>query len=207
MSVMDFVVSPPGCGWSVTDFWGGTPMRPGYVVSMRWMVIYGYGMPGGALNLNYTNYPDHGQHEDPPLSGKNPHGRSSNRTRDHMTTRPRGWSHIFFSNNCRRHVTKNCNLMTFWISLLQVKLPHHSQNFKLLYTFWQIWSFHRLTLKGLQTNVFKAIKLFSRSNPVYTRPTNTNILNFIFCWPCIIMYHNNVTSLIHFHFHKHFIVF
>jgi hypothetical protein len=22
MSVMDFVVSPPGCGWSVTDFWG-----------------------------------------------------------------------------------------------------------------------------------------------------------------------------------------
>jgi hypothetical protein len=22
MSLMDFVVSPPGCGWSVTDFWG-----------------------------------------------------------------------------------------------------------------------------------------------------------------------------------------
>jgi hypothetical protein len=21
MSLMDFVVSPPGCGWSVTDFW------------------------------------------------------------------------------------------------------------------------------------------------------------------------------------------
>jgi hypothetical protein len=27
-----------------------------------------------------------------------------------------------------------------------------------------------------------------------------------FCWPCIIMYHNNVTNLIHFHFHNHFIV-
>jgi hypothetical protein len=27
---------------------------------MRWMVIYEYGVPGGALNLNSTNYPDHG---------------------------------------------------------------------------------------------------------------------------------------------------
>jgi hypothetical protein len=28
----------------------------------------------------------------------------------------------------------------------------------------------------------------------------------IFCWPCIIMYHNSLTNLIHFHFRKHFIV-
>jgi hypothetical protein len=33
----------------------GTIMRRGYVVRMRWVVIYGYGVPGGALNLNYTN--------------------------------------------------------------------------------------------------------------------------------------------------------
>jgi hypothetical protein len=26
-------------------------MRRGYVVLMRWMVIYGYGVLGGALNL------------------------------------------------------------------------------------------------------------------------------------------------------------
>jgi hypothetical protein len=25
---------------------------------MRWMVIYEYEVPGGALNLNSTNYPD-----------------------------------------------------------------------------------------------------------------------------------------------------
>jgi hypothetical protein len=31
-------------------------MRHGYVVPMRWMVIYEYGVPGGALNLNSTNY-------------------------------------------------------------------------------------------------------------------------------------------------------
>jgi hypothetical protein len=37
---------------------------------MRWMVIYEYGVPGGALNLNSTNYPDH--------------GRAGNRTRDLM---------------------------------------------------------------------------------------------------------------------------
>jgi hypothetical protein len=39
---------------------------------MRWMVIYEYGVPGGALNLNSTNYPDYGHHGDPPLSGKIP---------------------------------------------------------------------------------------------------------------------------------------
>jgi hypothetical protein len=39
-------------------------------------VIYGYGVPGGTLNLSYTNYPDHGHHGDPPLAGKNPHGRA-----------------------------------------------------------------------------------------------------------------------------------
>jgi hypothetical protein len=30
----------------------GTPMRRSYVVVMRWMVIYGYEVPGGALNLS-----------------------------------------------------------------------------------------------------------------------------------------------------------
>jgi hypothetical protein len=48
------------------------------------MVIYEYKVPEGALNLNYTNYPDHGYHGDPPLSAKNPHGRAGNRTRDLM---------------------------------------------------------------------------------------------------------------------------
>jgi hypothetical protein len=66
-------------------------MRRGYVVQMRWMVIYEYGVPGGALNLNSTNDPDHGHCGDPPLSGKNPHGRAGNRTRDLMTSsRKRG---------------------------------------------------------------------------------------------------------------------
>jgi hypothetical protein len=40
------------------------PMRRGYVVPMRWMVIFEYEVPGGALNLNSTNYPDHGHHGD-----------------------------------------------------------------------------------------------------------------------------------------------
>jgi hypothetical protein len=39
---------------------------------MRWMVIYEYGVPGGALNLNSTNYPDHGHHGNFPLQGKIP---------------------------------------------------------------------------------------------------------------------------------------
>jgi hypothetical protein len=59
-------------------------MRRSYVVLMRWMVIYGYELQGGALNLNSTNYPDHGHHGDPPLSGKNPHGTAWNQTQDFM---------------------------------------------------------------------------------------------------------------------------
>jgi hypothetical protein len=34
----------------------------------------------------------------------------------------------------------------------------------------------------------------------------TSQVRLIFCSPCIIMYHSNVTNLIHVHFHKHFIV-
>jgi hypothetical protein len=82
MSVLDFAVSPPGCGWSVTDFWD-------WDAHEAWLRcldevdadIYEYGVPGGALNLNSTNHPDHGHHGDPPLSGKNPHFRAGNRTR------------------------------------------------------------------------------------------------------------------------------
>jgi hypothetical protein len=50
-------------------------MSRSYVVPMSWMVIYEYEVPGGALNLNSTHFPDHGHDGDPPLSGKNPHGR------------------------------------------------------------------------------------------------------------------------------------
>jgi hypothetical protein len=48
------------------------------------MVIYGCEVPGGDLNLNSSNHPDHGHHGDPPLSGKNPHGRAGNRMWDLM---------------------------------------------------------------------------------------------------------------------------
>jgi hypothetical protein len=47
-------------------------MRGGYVFLMRWMVIYDYGVTGGALNLNSTNYPDYGHHGDPPIRDKSP---------------------------------------------------------------------------------------------------------------------------------------
>ena len=43
-------------------------------------------VPGGALNLISTNYPDHGHHGRLPLSRKNAHGRAGNRTRDLMVS-------------------------------------------------------------------------------------------------------------------------
>jgi hypothetical protein len=39
---------------------------------MRWMVIYGYGISGGDLNLRSTNYPEHGHHGNLSLKGKIP---------------------------------------------------------------------------------------------------------------------------------------
>jgi hypothetical protein len=47
-------------------------MRRSYVVSMRWMVVYEYEVPGGALNISFTNYPDHGHYGNLPLQGKIP---------------------------------------------------------------------------------------------------------------------------------------
>jgi hypothetical protein len=74
-------------------------MRRSYVVVMRWMVIYGYEVPGGALNLSSTELPrPWSPWESSPLR-KNPHGRTGNRTRDLMissqkllTTISWGWS-------------------------------------------------------------------------------------------------------------------
>jgi hypothetical protein len=80
---------PPGRGWTSEV---GTPMRRSYVVWIRWMDIYGYEVPGGALNLNCTNYPDRGHHGDPPLSGKNPRGRAGNRTLDLMISSQKRWT-------------------------------------------------------------------------------------------------------------------
>jgi hypothetical protein len=37
-------------------------------MNMKWMVIYEYEVPGGALNLN----PEHGHHGNLPLQGKIP---------------------------------------------------------------------------------------------------------------------------------------
>jgi hypothetical protein len=50
----------------------GTPMRRSYVVPMRWMVIYEYEVPGGALYLNSTNLARPWSPRDLPLQGKIP---------------------------------------------------------------------------------------------------------------------------------------
>jgi hypothetical protein len=50
---------------------------------------------------------------------------------------------------------------------------------------------------------------FSHSRSSVPQPhtlAQDELNDLTFCWPCIIMYHNNVTNLIHFHFQKHFIV-
>jgi hypothetical protein len=99
MSLRDFVVSPPGCDRSVTDFWGWDAHEarlrcPGEVdgdiwiwsgwwyMDMKWMVIYGYEVPGGVLNLRSTKLPRPWSPWEYSPSRKNPHGWTGNRTRD-----------------------------------------------------------------------------------------------------------------------------
>jgi hypothetical protein len=72
MSLMVFVVSPPGCGQSVTDFWGWGEHRAQLICPDDVSDMCERGVPGGALNLNYTRHPDHGHHGYLPLQGKIP---------------------------------------------------------------------------------------------------------------------------------------
>jgi hypothetical protein len=71
---MDFVVSPPGCGRSVTDFWGWdaheAQLRCPDDVSVDDMCERG--VTGVALNLTFISYPDRGHYGDLLLQEKIP---------------------------------------------------------------------------------------------------------------------------------------
>jgi hypothetical protein len=71
---INFVVSPPGCGQSVTDFrgWGAHRMLLLCADDVSDDDMYECGVPGGELNLISTSYPDHGCHGDLLLQGKIP---------------------------------------------------------------------------------------------------------------------------------------
>jgi hypothetical protein len=73
---------PPGCGWSVTDFWGWDTHEA---------QLHCPDEVDGDIGIWSTNYPDHGHHGEPPLSGKNTHGRARNRTRDLMISSRKRW--------------------------------------------------------------------------------------------------------------------
>jgi hypothetical protein len=59
MSLMDSEVSPPGCGRSVADFsgWDAHEARLRCPDEVDGDTVYGYGVPGGALNLSSTKLP------------------------------------------------------------------------------------------------------------------------------------------------------
>jgi hypothetical protein len=91
MSLMDFVVSPPGCGRNVTDFWGWDA----HEVQLRcldkvdgdiWIWSTGRG-----LNLSYTKLPRPWSPWESSPSRKNPHGRTGNRTGDLMISSQKLW--------------------------------------------------------------------------------------------------------------------
>jgi hypothetical protein len=79
MSVIDFVV--------VGRPWGAVTLSRW---SWWWYSIWIWSTRG-SLNLNCTNHPDHGHRGNPPQSGKNPHGRAGNGTRDLMVSSQKRW--------------------------------------------------------------------------------------------------------------------
>ena len=104
MSVVDFVVLPPGHGRSVTDFWGWDAQEaqlscPDGV----WVAIEGDVVPGGALNLNSTNLPRPWSPRESSPSKKTPTVEPGIgpwtswlvvRESDHYTTRLVGWERV-----------------------------------------------------------------------------------------------------------------
>jgi hypothetical protein len=95
---IDFVFPPPGCGRSVTDFWawGAHRARLRCPDDVSDDGTCERGVPGGALHLNSTSYPDHGRCGDFPLQGKIPTAEPGiepgtswllARSSDHQTTR------------------------------------------------------------------------------------------------------------------------
>ena len=79
----------PGCGQVYPTSEVGTPMRRGYAIPMRSVVIYGYEVPGGTLNLSSTTLPRPWSPWVLSPFRKNPHGRIGNRTRDLMISSQR----------------------------------------------------------------------------------------------------------------------
>jgi hypothetical protein len=91
MSLMDFVVSAPACGWSVTDFWGWDAHEaqlrcPDEVDGDIWIWSAGRG-----LNLSSTKLPRPWSPWGSSPSRKNPHGRTGNQTQDLMISSQKLW--------------------------------------------------------------------------------------------------------------------
>jgi hypothetical protein len=91
MSLMDFVVSPPGCGRSVNDFWGWDAHEaqlrcPDEVDGDAWIWS-----TRRDLNLSSTKLPTQWSPWESSSSRKNPHVRPRNRTRDLMISSQKLW--------------------------------------------------------------------------------------------------------------------
>jgi hypothetical protein len=91
MSLMDFIVSPPGCGWSVTDIWGWDAHEaqlhcPNEVDGDIWIWS-----TRRALNLSSIKLPRPWSPWESSPSRKTPHGRTRNRTRDLVISSQKLW--------------------------------------------------------------------------------------------------------------------
>jgi hypothetical protein len=116
---MDFVVSPPGCGRSVTDFWGWDAHEallrcPDEVDGDIWIWSTRKG-----LKPKFTKLPRPWSPRGSSPSRKNPHGRTGNLTWNLMISSqkllpldheagPAVWSNILCSHSCPSSIADHC---------------------------------------------------------------------------------------------------
>jgi hypothetical protein len=91
MSLIDFVVSPPSCGRSVTNLWGWDAHETRLRCPGEWMVIQDYELPKRGLNLSSNKLPRQwSPWESSPLR-KYPHDSTGNRTQNLMLSSQKLW--------------------------------------------------------------------------------------------------------------------
>jgi hypothetical protein len=159
MSLMDSVVSLPGCDRSVTDFWGWDAHEallrcPDEVDGDT---VYEYEVPWGALNLSSTK--PWSPWESSP-SRKNPNGTTGNQTRDLKISSQKLWP----LDHDAGHYTKYLSRKTEWLGI----------------TYWKVQGDQKVCVNLMYSNNHHIIDDLKIDITEYIRNMDRAILSTIF---------------------------
>jgi hypothetical protein len=117
---------------------------------------------------------------------------------------------------CSFHSTHAATLLEFHVPLMNcfvcrwfcvvhgLKPPLHRHNWLSFGKFQDTERFLNPCPRHVSSRRPPSVETYKYATAPSTQKSLERFLTF--CWPCIIMYHYNVTNLIHINFHNHFIV-